>query len=73
MKDDKKIQSKAALAPGTMIPAAGEPWEEMTVPRPGGGALPETLPLGLVRSLSGSRVVHLRHHSAHATATPAEI
>ncbi len=34
MKDDKGVESKAALAPGTMIPAAGEPWEEMTIPRP---------------------------------------
>ena len=39
MKDDKGFKCKAALAPGTMIPAAGEPWEEMTVPRPGGGCL----------------------------------
>jgi ABC-type multidrug transport system fused ATPase/permease subunit len=36
MKDDKRIESKTALPPGLMIPAAGEPWEEMTVPIPGG-------------------------------------
>ncbi len=36
MKNDKGVDSKAALAPGKMIPATSEPWEEMTVPRPGG-------------------------------------
>ena len=36
MKDDKRVESKAALAPGTMNPAAGEPWEEMPVHRAGG-------------------------------------
>ena len=30
MKDHKGVESKAALAPGKMIPAADEPWEEMT-------------------------------------------
>jgi ABC-type multidrug transport system fused ATPase/permease subunit len=33
MKDDIGVESKAALAPGEMIPAAGEPWEETKVPR----------------------------------------
>ena len=31
MKDDKGVESKAALAPGKMIPAAGEPWEGVLV------------------------------------------
>ena len=34
MKDHRGVESKAALAPGKIIPAAGEPWEEKTVPRP---------------------------------------
>lgn len=33
IKDDKGVAGKAALAPGTMIPIAGEPWEEMMVHR----------------------------------------
>ena len=37
MKDDKGVKCKAAFPPGATIPAAGEPWEEMTVPRLGVG------------------------------------
>ena len=33
MKDDKGLESKAALVPGKIIPAAGEPWKEMTAPK----------------------------------------
>jgi hypothetical protein len=36
MQDNKGVKCKTALAPGTMIPAAGEVWEEITVPKPGG-------------------------------------
>ena len=36
MKDDKRVKSKAALALGKMIPAAGEPWEAMPLHRAGG-------------------------------------
>ena len=36
MKDDKRVESKAALTPGPMIPAARGPWEGMTVHRVGG-------------------------------------
>ena len=32
MTDDTRVESKAALAPGATIPAAGDPWEEMPVP-----------------------------------------
>src|SRR3974390_2302737 len=33
MKNNKEVESQEARAPGKMIPAAGEPWEETTVPR----------------------------------------
>ena len=33
MKNNKEVESQEALAPGKMIPAAGEPREETTVPR----------------------------------------
>jgi ABC-type multidrug transport system fused ATPase/permease subunit len=33
MKDDQGVESKAALAPGEIIPAAADSWEEMTVPK----------------------------------------
>ena len=70
MQDDKGLESKAALAPGTMIPAAGEPWEEMTVPRPEAVPYRKLLRWGWYVVSAFSRVVHIRLHSVHSRATP---